>query len=116
MASLPRPGIAAAGLFVGPAVWAIHQQTTYVLVPVSCTARMLVIPFVTIVALAIIIGGAWLSAAGRQKPSTDTEAIPDPRLRTAAFLSTISLLASAVFFMAVLLQGAASLILGSCQR
>jgi hypothetical protein len=75
-----------------------------------------VIPFVTLVALALIAAGAWMSGSRPESGTTDTAAIKDPRLRTSAFLSNVSLLASAIFFMAVLLQGVAALILGSCER
>jgi len=109
-------GFAAAGLIVAPAVWAIHQQADYVLVPASCKAQILVIPFVTLLALALIAAGAWISGSRPESGTSDSTAIPDTRRRTSSFLSNVSVLASAVFFMAVLLQGVAALILGSCER
>jgi hypothetical protein len=106
----------AAGLIASPIIWAVHQETVYVLVPVSCNAQMLVIPFVTLAAVIAIAAGAWFSVASRQKLTTDAETIPNPRARTNHFLAQISLLASAVFLMAVVLQGVGGLILGPCER
>jgi hypothetical protein len=106
----------AAGLIASPVIWAAHQESVYVLVPVSCSTQMLVIPFVTLAAAIAIGAGAWFSMTSRQKLTADAETIPDARARTNHFLAQISLLASAVFLMAVVLQGVGALILGPCER
>ena len=82
----------------------------------TAATRVGVTVVVTLVALALIAAGAWISGSRPESGTADSATIPDPRRRTSAFLSNVIVLASAVFFMAVLLQGVAALILGSCER
>jgi hypothetical protein len=116
MAQRTHSGFAAAGLIVAPGAWAVHQQSVYVLTRYSCIDRIFVIPFVTLAAIAVIAGAAWLSARSAGIFDRQADAIPDTRVRTKLFLAQLGFLASGLFLAAVVLQGAASLILDSCQR
>jgi hypothetical protein len=103
---------AAAALFAGPAAWALHQQGGYMLVPEDCRNHAATIPVLTVAALAIIAGGAWIS--WRVRGLVADAATPSARAQR--FLVHIGLLAEALFALAVVLQFGATLILGGCQR
>jgi hypothetical protein len=104
---------ASAGFFLAPAAWALHQQTSYMLVPVSCGQRAMILLLVT-------AGAAILALLGGYTAYTGWRALPekaeDRHLRVRRFLAGLSLLFTAIFLFAILLQAAAMLILNSCQR
>jgi hypothetical protein len=104
---------ASAGFFLAPMAWALHQQTSYMLVSVSCEQRAMILPVVTAGGIIITLLGGYISYdLWRILP-----AAPEERhIRTRKFVAGLSLLFTAVFLFAILLQGAAMFILNSCQR
>jgi hypothetical protein len=104
---------ASAGFFLAPVAWALHQQTSYMLVPVSCAERAMILPPVTVGAVILALLGGYIAYTGwRALP----EKAEDRHLRVGRFLAGLSLLFTAMFLFAILLQAAAMLILNSCQR
>ena len=104
-----------AGFFAGPFAWAVHQQGNYMLVPVSCHERMMFLPMVTLATAAIaLIGGSFSYGAWRRLGPPGGE--ENPERNNHRFLVGLSLLMTALFVFAILMQGAATLILSGCQR
>jgi hypothetical protein len=106
--------LSGAGFFAGPAAWALHQQIGYMLVPVSCQARTMLVPIVTLLAVVLALAGSYLSwmpwrAAEAGESAADA-------IRARRFLAILSAWSAALFAFAILLQGAATLILNGCQR
>ena len=86
------------------------------LVPVSCQKHLLIVPFVTLTALAIASVGGWLSYRPWRAYGTMDERNVEASGRTEHFIATLSLLSTAVFLFAILLQGTGELFLHACQR
>jgi hypothetical protein len=102
------------GFFAGPAAWALHQQIGYMLVPVSCHSRTLLVPIVTVLAVALALAGgyfSWMPWRAAEDAETTSNA-----MRTHRFLAQLSALFAVLFAFAILLQGAATLFLNGCQR
>ena len=103
---------AATAFLVAPAAWAVHQQASYSLVPVTCREQWMFIPALTLAAFAAIALGAFVSWRVR----TIVSPIDTPLGRAQRFLANLGLLMSALIALAVFLQGGATLILNGCQR
>jgi hypothetical protein len=99
--------LASAGLFIAPAAWAFHQLAGYVLTPASCGVY---VPVLTVASLLIATAGGFLS----WRAWTPDEAQPNRGAGTQKFVSGISLALTALFGLAILLQGGAALILDGC--
>jgi hypothetical protein len=106
---------AAAGFFTAPAAWALHQQTAYMLVPFSCQGSAMRLPVLTAVAVGIALGGG-LTSYGAWRAMPNAAGDGNEPLRVRRFMVGLSLLFTAMFLFAILLQGAAMFILNSCQR
>jgi hypothetical protein len=75
----------------------------------------MMLPVLTAVAAGIALSGGFISySAWRAMPKESEDW--DEHLRVRGFLVGISLLFTAMFLFAILLQGAAMFILNSCQR
>ena len=106
-----------AGIFAGPLIWALQMQVGYVLVQGACASGSnLTLHVVTVVALILVAGGAFISwrnwrQAGQQQPSGKDGG---PRARS-NFMAVLGLSMNAMFFIAILAQGIASFVLHPCQ-
>jgi hypothetical protein len=105
------------GLLAGPVAWLLQLQVAYTLVPWACAhdQQSISLHVVTIVALLLCVGGAFVSwrewqRAGRDLPGA--EGGPTPRSR---FMAVMGLATSAFFLLVILMQGVASFILHPCQ-
>jgi hypothetical protein len=114
-AAEPRFWRTMAGLFAGPFAWAVHQQGNYMLVPVSCHTGTMFLPAVTLASVAIALIGGWLSLTA-WRGFGRANALDNAATENRHFLAGLSMLMSALFLFAILMQGAATLVLGSCQR
>jgi hypothetical protein len=104
-----------AAFAIGPAAWAVHQQVQFMLVSDSCQRWTMVLPLLTTIAGAAVLIGAYFSlsawrALSQHKPQGSHAS------QTRRFLSGLSLLMATLFLFAILLQGAATLLLDGCQR
>ena len=104
--------MASAGLAAAPAVWAIHQQIGYMLVPVSCQTRMLLLPVLALSCMLLVLAAGWLSWRSLQR----LQATPEPSPSTTIFIARLSVLFAGLFAFAIAMQGAAMLFLDPCQR
>jgi hypothetical protein len=105
---------AGVGFFAGPAAWAVHQQIGYMLVPVSCQSRVMWVPILTLLAIAVTLAGGYVSWMPWRR-SDEVEAASDA-MRAHRFLAVLSALFALLFALAILLQGAATLFMSGCQR
>jgi hypothetical protein len=86
------------------------------LVPVSCQKQLLIVPLVTLLALAFTAVGGWLCYRPWRAYGTLDERKVEASGRTEHFIATLSVLSTALFLFAILLQGAGELFLHPCQR
>jgi hypothetical protein len=101
--------LASAGLFIAPAAWAFHQQVGYMLTPASCGVY---VPVLTLASLLIAAAGGFLS--WRAWNPNESQPVGNTSPGTQKFLSGISLALTALFALAILLQGGAALIVDGC--
>jgi hypothetical protein len=94
----------------------MHQQIGYMLAPLSCQSRLTLVPLVTLFALALALIGGWLSYGPWRSFRTLEEGKLEASERTQYFIATLSLLFTALFLFAILLQGAGELFFNGCQR
>jgi hypothetical protein len=95
-----------AGLVVAPLVWAINTQLGQILPYVDCQTRVSWSAIATAVAMLFALASAWISWKGLAR--TEPPAL--------TFVSQISILTALAFAFALLLQGAATLLLDACTR
>jgi hypothetical protein len=107
-----RLWLSRAGFFAAPAAWAVHQQVSYMLVPVSCETRIMLVPVVTLLSVLVAIAGGYLS----WMPWHRAEQRKDGGDAIQRFLAQLSAAFAVLFAFAILLQGAATLFLNGCQR
>jgi hypothetical protein len=108
--------LASAGFFIAPSAWALHQQLGYMLVPMSCHTRVMIVPLVTLLTVALALGGGWLSWLPARSRETGAPSAQEGGVHLLRFLANLSLLFTALFLFAILLQGAAMFFLNGCQR
>jgi hypothetical protein len=105
-------GTSWAGLFSGPAAWAISTQGNYSLVPWECGQRISVVPYTALALAVLALVGGVLSWRAWKKGGA---AFKDGRQATTErFVASISMMAACLFAAVILLQGAAALILDGC--
>ncbi len=103
------------GLWLGPAAWAINQQTNYALAPTACGGRVVLSTAIAaVLAIVAIAGGLGSLRAARMPLETDwTDASGGlPR----HFVAWVGAGVGLVFALAVLNQLIATLILDGCLR
>jgi hypothetical protein len=104
-----------AGLFCGPAAWAVATQLNYALVPWLCAKGAIAVPWIALgLAAAALIGMllSWRALLAAKAGSADL-----PRLaRTERFLAGIGILMAILFALVILLQGFAGLVFEGCER
>lgn len=108
---LQRNAIRFAGLTLSPLAWACSTQLGQILPYVDCERRLPFLAISTFFLSVVALAGAYLSWSAR----TGTVAghiAADTRL----FLERVSALAGLLFTFALLLQGAATLVLSGCER
>ena len=114
MSTRARLCLAGVGFFVGPAAWALHQQIGYMLVPVSCANRVMLVPILTLLAVSVALAGGFVSWVPWRNAEESQNA--SDNMRAHRFLAQLSGLFAVLFALAILLQGAATLFMGGCQR
>lgn len=97
-----------AGLFTAAMAWAFHQQAGYLFASWSCSRAPVGIWITGAIALLILSVGMVLSNLARHS------AVAVEMARPRRFLGLISLMATALFLFALLLQAAAALFLPGC--
>jgi hypothetical protein len=101
-----RRFLLSAGLTAGGLLWAANTQLGEILPYPQCRTGITLLAFVSLALGLLSIGAALLSWRGR-KPA---EAAVD------TFLARLGIMAGLLFALAIVLQGAASLVLTGCER
>lgn len=98
------------GLLLAPAAWAVNTQLGRVLPEADCSSgwRLSLLASLAFAATALAGSGFARSLASHQP-------LGGPRPETRSFLSRLAILAAILFAFALLLQGAASMILTGCE-
>ncbi|MCJ2877216.1 hypothetical protein JUM41_23465 [Rhizobium pusense] len=95
-----------AGLFGGPLIWAFNTQLGQILPAVDCGSRTGFTAVAAFLSAGIAVTCGVLSERGRSFTAS----------RMAMFLMSLGVLVALVFAFALLLQGAATLLLNPCAR
>ena len=96
-----------AGMVVGPALWALSTQLGQILPYAECGARIRASTLFAAIAMVLTLGSAWLSwrgAAGLRGQ------------QAMRFTGQLGALMGLLFAFALLLQGAATLVISACER
>lgn len=107
-------GVSWGGLLTGPLAWAISTQLNYALVPWECSHHVALIPFAALLLALLAAAGGALS--WRACGAGGAAFKPAREERTERFVATLGIMAASLFGLVIVMQGAASLILGSCTR
>jgi hypothetical protein len=107
-----HPTLAACtGLVVAPALWALNMQAGQILPYDDCASGMHLSGIVPLVSVLVASGSALVSWRAGTPPKMEEGAA-----RPLRFVATLSTLAALLFAFALLLQGAAGLMLTGCER
>jgi hypothetical protein len=112
----PAPVLQWIGFFLAPAVFFVHLELAYVLVPWACaTHQRIWIPVVTLTAVLLAVAGTW--AAWRVHARAEGEADNDdagaiPRTR---FLGVVGLCQSAIFVLLLVAHLISDVVISPCQ-
>jgi hypothetical protein len=109
---LPRTSaklMAWAGLVIGGIAWAANTQIGEILPPADCSSDVRRSAIISFVAAAIVLASGGISWRLDSRPSVGDD-------RSLPFASRLSAMAALVFTFALLMQGAASLVLSGCER
>ena len=115
--SIARNGISWAGLALGAAAVAFNTQAGYSFVSANCPDARAIVLSTAIVSLAVVLIGGFLSAPAWFVVSAPPRIDEAPeRAAPRAMLAGVGVLAALLFSLVIVLQGAAALIVQSCQR
>ena len=105
----------AAGMFAGPAAWALHQQVSYMLTPSLCeNGHEAVLHLVSLLAFVLAAAGALVAwRIWKRLPEGSTEKGDDRGSRT-RFLALSGTIFCAFFCLVILAQEVPNLFLGAC--
>jgi hypothetical protein len=95
-----------AGLIWAPLLWGANTQLGLILPQVDCQRHLILTLLAACAAIVLALGSACVSHVSRQ--ATDS--------RLQIFLGWLSALSGLVFALALVYQGAASLLLNACER
>jgi hypothetical protein len=115
-----QPGSATrllAGILGPPALWGIRLWAGYLIVPFACAADSMIamhaVTVATLLGIAALGVLAWRDrdAAGRGAPAMYSGGAPPARV---AFMAVLGVLSAGFFFLVVIAEGVANLIIGPC--
>lgn len=115
--SRPR-GIVAlwVGWIIGPVAWLLDLVISYTLVPWVCrTENYVVLHLVTVAALLLVAGGAYLAWRGWQRAGWEQSSTAERTIPRSRFLAAGGIMLNVFFFLIILAQGIANFMLDACQ-
>lgn len=112
MTASMRSGVSWAGLFAGPAAWAVSTQLNYILAPWGCEHHLQLVPVVALLLALIALFSGVLSWRARRGGGADEDGEP----RTETFLGTMGAFSAALFTLVIVMQGSAAFVLTGCER
>lgn len=108
------PLAASAGLYSGPAAWAISTQANYALAGWACARDFPLVPLVAALSLALALAGGILSA--REWRRAGLAPIGAEGGRPDRLLAGLGVMAAALFGIIILIHGAAGIVFSGCER
>jgi hypothetical protein len=107
-----HPTLAAcAGLIVAPALWTLNMQAGQILPYGDCASHRHLTAIIPLISVLPALASGYLSWRGRSVPAAE-----DVGARPLRFVALLGGLVALVFAFALLLQGAAGLVLTGCER
>jgi hypothetical protein len=104
------------GILAGPIAWALDLLVSYAVVKWVCVTRnYAVFPVITIVSLAVVIGGAGVSWAALTRTSHDVPSDGGRPRQRARFMAILGLAACALFALQILAGAIPHWVLDACQ-
>lgn len=110
-----RKRLSWSGLWLGPAAWAIDQQTNYALVPLVCEGRVLVSSVIAAALVLVALAGGLISLRVARMP-LDSEWLDASGGLPLRFAAWVSAGAGLVFALAIANQLIATVIVNGCFR
>jgi hypothetical protein len=99
-----------AGLLAGPLLWSVNTEAGQILPYADCRSSIHFAAILSLISVALALGSGWVSWRARTAgPVAWSE-------RTLRFVAVLSCLTALIFALALLLQGAAGLVLTGCER
>jgi hypothetical protein len=112
------PGLARlwTGLLLSPIIWAVQMQANYTLVGTRCsyTSRGLLVA-VWVISLVIVVISAAIALLNWQQVGAKVAEDTSRHRDSVRFISLLGILISATFFLAILMQGLATIVFHPCQ-
>lgn len=111
-ASSARAALAScAGLLAGPLLWSVNTEAGQILPYADCRSSLRFAAIISLTSAALALGSGWVSWRARTAgPVTWSSE------RTFRFIAILGCLTALIFAFALLLQGAAGLVLTGCER
>lgn len=116
MAGHYAKGLPSAGIFAGPAAWAVSTQANYALVPWTCAHQIRVIPVVALVLALASLAGGFLSWQAYRTSSITPDGDSTGGGRPHRFVALMGIGIAALFAVVILIHGTAGLVFHGCER
>jgi hypothetical protein len=109
-------GYSGLGFLAGAFAWAVSSMIGYILVPYSCNTRMMLSAVASAAGLLVAVVGGLVSWRADRILQAVNAAPAMPGRQARIFMARFSVLSTAVFAFAMLLQLAASFVFNGCER
>ena len=105
-----------AGILAGPVAWAFDLEASYAVVKWAChTQNQGVLPLITTVSLAVVVGGAGLSWHALMRTSNETSTDGGRPRQRARFMAILGVALCALFALQILAGAIPHWMLDACQ-
>ncbi|WP_448031355.1 hypothetical protein [Bradyrhizobium liaoningense] len=101
-----------AGLWFAPLVWAVNMQLGQILPYADCRSQLHLSAATSLIGAALTMASGLASWLSSRRVTDDT----DEHRSNAEFGSTVSALSATLFTFALLMQGAAAMVLTGCEK
>jgi hypothetical protein len=116
MAAHYAKGLPSAGVFAGPAAWALSTQMNYALVPWTCAHQIRIIPILAIVLAIASLAGGFFSWKAYRTSSITSDGDSTGGGRPYRFVAVMGMGMAALSALAILVHGMAGLVFHGCER
>lgn len=116
MSAAPSHTYSGAGLFVGAFAWVTSTVLGAAYADQSCAMRMTISGALALVALLLVVAGGLVSWRADRRLHAINFAPAMPARQGRIFFARLSMMAAAVFGLAILFQLAAAVVFNGCER
>jgi hypothetical protein len=116
MAAWLDKGLPSAGLYAGPAAWAVSTQANYALVPWVCAHKVPVIPVLAAILVLVSLFGGVMSwrALANAEPERNADATGGGRPHR--MVAAVGMMTAVLFALVIAVHGIAGLVFDGCER